>query len=121
VEHGVEDFGGAVAVVEGEAVFEVAVVIDETVGGAAGGAEALGGSGGGEVEFDTGTEVGEVDDEFVDGVGVVFESGDDGEAFAALEEGKDFAALGGMALLVNEAELAPGVDGGAGARGAGVR
>ena len=41
VEHGVEDFGGAVAVVKGQAVFEVAVVIDEAVGGAAGGAEAL--------------------------------------------------------------------------------
>ena len=121
MEHGVEDFGGAIAVVEWEAVFEVAVMIDETVGGAAGGAEALGGGGGGEVEFDTGTEVSEVDDEFFDGVGVVFESGDDSEAFAALEEGKDFAALGGVALFVNEAELTPGVDGGAGAGGAGVR
>ena len=119
VEHGVEDFGGAVAIVEGEAVFEVAVMIDEAVGGAAGGAEALGGGGGGEVEFDTGAEVGEVDDEFVDGVGFVFEGGDDGEAFAALEEGEDFAALGGVALLVDEAELTPGVDGGAGAGGAG--
>jgi hypothetical protein len=121
VEHGVEDFGGAVAVVEGEAVFEVAVVIDEAVGGAAGGTEALGGGGGREVEFDASAEVGEVDDEFVDGVRFVFEGGDDSEAFAALEEGEDFATLGGVALLVDETELTPGVDGGAGTGGTGDR
>lgn len=41
MEHGVQDFGGTVTVVEGESIFEVAVVIDEAVGGTASGAEAL--------------------------------------------------------------------------------
>ena len=52
-----------------------------------------------------------MDDEFGDGIRFVFEGGDDGEAFATLEEGEDFATLGGVALFVDETELTPGVDG----------
>ena len=55
-----------------------------------------------------------MEDEFVDGIRLVFESGDDGEPLAALEKGKDFAAPNGRAGGVDEAELSPCVDGGTG-------
>lgn len=113
-----EDLGGAFAVGFGEAAVEVAGEGEHAEGDAAGGGEASGaliGFG----EAVAGADIGEVGEEVVEVVALVFEGGGDGEAFPVVKEAKEAAAAGGLCVLIDEAEGEPPIGGG-GVGGAGV-
>ena len=106
----VEEFGGAFAVIDGQAVFEVTVVIDEAVGAATNGGEAFGAAIHGQIKLGAAAQVREVMHELFGGITFVFQSSDDGQAFAVLKEAEDFAASRGHAIGINEAKRAPGMN-----------
>ena len=106
----VEQLGGAFAVIDGQAVFEVTVVIDEAVGATANGGESLGAAIHRQIKFGAAAQVREVMHELFGGIAFVFQSSDDGQTFAVLEEAEDFAASRRHAIGIDEAKRAPGMN-----------
>ena len=104
---GVDDEVGAVAVLGRDAVLEVAFDVLVSVLRVAGDGEAATPPVVVAAEAESGVEVGEVVDEFVERIRRLFEGGGDGEADAALEEADDAPAEGGHAALVDQGESAP--------------
>ncbi|MEY2598767.1 MAG: hypothetical protein RLZZ142_1026 [Verrucomicrobiota bacterium] len=107
-----DGLGGSGAVIVGETEAEVSLEVRVAEGALAGEGEAT------EVacvffgEAGAAAQVGDVEDEFVERVGGVFEGGGDGESLAVLEEGEENATAGGGAVGFDESEGAPGVGGG---------
>jgi hypothetical protein len=113
---GMDDAIGTIAVFGWHPVFEVAIDVLEGVGGVTSYGETSAPAVVIAAEAETGVEIGEVEEEFVDGIGRVFEGSGDGESVAALEEADDATASGGMTALIDEGEASP-EEGGAGGGG----